>query len=161
MPNSDPASLKATLALSGLSVDEALTVVASIPAGADFNASTIKPAIGGKRYTITAEGLSIQGAKDVATALFLHVDRVANGVVKHLVRYGEPRPVCCGRSITELPGVHEITVTATEVTCPGRRNPHCSNCGDTRGGPVGHEIGECTYQSASTTRPQSSAVDRD
>ncbi|WIM97823.1 hypothetical protein ACTOB_001377 [Actinoplanes oblitus] len=28
----------------------------------------------------------------------------------------------------------------------GRRNPHCSNCGDERGGPVGHEISECTFR---------------
>jgi hypothetical protein len=27
-----------------------------------------------------------------------------------------------------------------------KRNPHCSNCGDTRGGPVGHEISECTWE---------------
>lgn len=27
-----------------------------------------------------------------------------------------------------------------------RRNPHCSNCGDTRGGPIGHEISECTFR---------------
>lgn len=26
-----------------------------------------------------------------------------------------------------------------------RRNPHCSNCGDLRGGPFGHETSECTY----------------
>jgi hypothetical protein len=29
----------------------------------------------------------------------------------------------------------------------GRRNPHCSNCGDLRGGPFGHEISECKYRS--------------
>lgn len=28
---------------------------------------------------------------------------------------------------------------------PPNRNVHCSNCGDTRGGPVGHEISECTW----------------
>lgn len=28
-----------------------------------------------------------------------------------------------------------------------RQNTHCSNCGDTRGGPVGHEISECTWDS--------------
>lgn len=26
------------------------------------------------------------------------------------------------------------------------RNVHCSNCGDTRGGSVGHEISECTFR---------------
>jgi hypothetical protein len=32
-----------------------------------------------------------------------------------------------------------------------RRNPHCSNCGDTRGGPVGHETSECTHLPAVDT----------
>lgn len=32
----------------------------------------------------------------------------------------------------------------------GRRNTHCSNCGDERGGPVGHEISECLYRSGMT-----------
>lgn len=27
----------------------------------------------------------------------------------------------------------------------GRRNVHCSNCGDERGGPFGHETSECRY----------------
>jgi hypothetical protein len=29
------------------------------------------------------------------------------------------------------------------MTSYGRRNPHCSNCGDLRGGPFGHETSEC------------------
>lgn len=28
------------------------------------------------------------------------------------------------------------------------RNQHCMNCGDTRGGPIGHETSECTHDSA-------------
>lgn len=28
---------------------------------------------------------------------------------------------------------------------PRDRNVHCSICGDTRGGPIGHETSECTY----------------
>lgn len=32
----------------------------------------------------------------------------------------------------------------------GRRNPHCSNCGDERGGPFGHEISECLYRRGMT-----------
>jgi len=32
----------------------------------------------------------------------------------------------------------------------GRRNPHCSNCGDLRGGPFGHEISECLYRQGMT-----------
>ena len=33
------------------------------------------------------------------------------------------------------------------IPIPARRNVHCSNCGDTRGGPVGHETSECTWSS--------------
>jgi hypothetical protein len=32
----------------------------------------------------------------------------------------------------------------------GRRNTHCSNCGDERGGSFGHEISECRYRSGMT-----------
>ena len=32
------------------------------------------------------------------------------------------------------------------VPADSRRNPHCSRCGDTRGGPFGHETSECTYR---------------
>lgn len=32
----------------------------------------------------------------------------------------------------------------------GRRNVHCSNCGDERGGPFGHEISECKYRHGMT-----------
>lgn len=32
----------------------------------------------------------------------------------------------------------------------GRRNPHCSNCGDERGGYFGHEISECRWRSGMT-----------
>jgi hypothetical protein len=28
-------------------------------------------------------------------------------------------------------------------------NPHCSTCGDTRGGPFGHEAYECTWKAVS------------
>lgn len=31
------------------------------------------------------------------------------------------------------------------------RNQHCMNCGDTRGGPMGHETSECTYDSSIIT----------
>ena len=32
----------------------------------------------------------------------------------------------------------------------GRRNPHCSKCGDERGGPFGHETSECQYRPGMT-----------
>lgn len=49
-------------------------------------------------------------------------------------------------------------------------NTHCVNCGDTRGGPVGHEISECTWDSkaaalalvasvSTLTRPTAAAFD--
>jgi hypothetical protein len=41
-------------------------------------------------------------------------------------------------------------VTPTERRGFGRRNPHCSNCGDERGGPFGHETSECAYRPGMT-----------
>lgn len=34
------------------------------------------------------------------------------------------------------------------------RNAHCSNCGDTRGGPAGHEISECTHRRPPLSTPE-------
>jgi hypothetical protein len=79
VPNSDPASLNVALTLSGLSNDEATVVVNNLPAGATAAVEVTKPALGGKRFRIAVEGLSVQGAKDVTTATFLHLERVANG----------------------------------------------------------------------------------
>lgn len=53
-----------------------------------------------------------------------------------------------------LPDMHVLVITsrldvpALEEPASGgySRNVHCSNCGDTRGGPIGHEISECTYR---------------
>lgn len=47
-----------------------------------------------------------------------------------------------------------LAVFAKEVA-EARRNPHCSNCGDTRGGPVRHEAHECTWKqtNARSRRP--------
>jgi hypothetical protein len=44
------------------------------------------------------------------------------------------------------------TPDETQATPPGfgRRNPHCSRCGDLRGGPFGHEISECQYRPGMT-----------
>lgn len=40
-----------------------------------------------------------------------------------------------------------IVELAEKVVRPGaRRNVFCSICGDTRGGPAGHETSECTYR---------------
>lgn len=79
MPNSDPATLNVGLTFSGLSNDEATVVVNNLPAGSNAVIDVTKPALGGKRFRIEAVGLSVQGAKDVTTATFLHLERVANG----------------------------------------------------------------------------------
>jgi hypothetical protein len=39
----------------------------------------------------------------------------------------------------------------------GRPNTHCTNCGDERGGPFGHETSECAYQPGMTV-PQLAAT---
>jgi len=78
----------------------------------------------------------------------------------------------CGRLMVEFPTPEMIASRETSLTtnddwiafrqrvlfgpevdrrhrraCRGRRNPHCSNCGDERGGQFGHETSECTYDS--------------
>ncbi|AGL13849.1 hypothetical protein [Actinoplanes sp. N902-109] len=79
MPIPDPASLNVALTISGLSNAEATVVVNNLPVGSTASIEVTKPAIGSKRFRIAAEGLSIQGAKDVATATFLHLERIAKG----------------------------------------------------------------------------------
>lgn len=44
-----------------------------------------------------------------------------------------------------IPPAFEAVAVWTYNLRPNRRNPHCSNCGDLRGGPLGHEISECTF----------------
>lgn len=41
----------------------------------------------------------------------------------------------------------------------GRRNPHCSNCGDERGGPSGHGTGECRYRAGMTAEELAATMD--
>lgn len=43
----------------------------------------------------------------------------------------------------------------------GRTNPHCSNCGDERGGPFGHEISECAYQPGMTVTDLAATMPED
>lgn len=75
----DPASLNVALTFTGLSNGEATVVLNNLPDGSTATVEVSKPALGGKRFRIAAEGLSIQGAKDVATATFLYLERVASG----------------------------------------------------------------------------------
>jgi hypothetical protein len=48
----------------------------------------------------------------------------------------------------------------SEAKRPNRRNQHCMNCGDTRGGPIGHETSECTYGRTATNPDLATAVAR-
>lgn len=43
----------------------------------------------------------------------------------------------------------------------GRRNPHCSNCGDERGGMFGHETSECQYRAGMTVAELASTMPQD
>lgn len=76
----DPASLNLAVTMTGLSNGEAVTVVSNLPAGSTARVDVIVPSSGPpKRFTIAAEGLSAQGAKDLTNVLFLHLQRVAEG----------------------------------------------------------------------------------
>lgn len=50
---------------------------------------------------------------------------------------------CMVRAAVALERTHNRYSPPREV--PPGRNQHCVNCGDTRGGPIGHETSECTY----------------
>lgn len=43
----------------------------------------------------------------------------------------------------------------------GRRNVHCSNCGDERGGPLGHETSECRYRLGMTAEELAATMDEE
>jgi hypothetical protein len=76
---SDPASLKASVIISGMTLNEAAVAFANLQGGSEADVQVTQPALGGKRYAIGARGLSIQGARDLTTAVFLHCEQVANG----------------------------------------------------------------------------------
>jgi hypothetical protein len=75
----DPASLNVAVTITGLHPDEAAAVFANLPAGSTSTVHVVKPALGPKRYQIDVGDLSIQGAKDVTTALHLSVQRATEG----------------------------------------------------------------------------------
>lgn len=74
----DPASLNVALTITGLANDEATVAFNNLPVGSTATVQVTKPAIGSKRYAIAAERLSVQGAKDVVTSVFLHCQQVAD-----------------------------------------------------------------------------------
>lgn len=90
VPIPDHASLNVAVTFSGLSNDEATTVLNNLPDGSTATVVVRKPAIGGKRFEIAAERLSVQGARDLTTAAFLHVQWVASGGSVDYGRVPEP-----------------------------------------------------------------------
>jgi hypothetical protein len=79
VPIPDHASLNVALTFTGLTNNEMTAVVNNLPDGSTASLVVRKPGVGGKRFEVAAEGLSAEGAKDLATVLFLHLERVANG----------------------------------------------------------------------------------
>lgn len=71
----DPASVTLTVEITGLANDEAMCALSNTPAGAAATAVVAKPAIGPKRYAISVTDLSLLGAKDLTTAMFLYFER--------------------------------------------------------------------------------------
>ncbi len=74
----DPASLNVSVGFTGLDNDEATCIVSNLPAGCTARIDVTKPGVGSKRFAISAEGLSLKGAKDVVTAAFLFSERRSN-----------------------------------------------------------------------------------
>jgi hypothetical protein len=63
-------------------------------------------------------------------------------------RYAAELSICARRAND---AVVDAYVKAASLARSGNvRNVHCSNCGDTRGGPFGHEIAECTWKRCNT-----------
>lgn len=81
---SDPASLNVGVSLAGLGQDETLCVIVNAPAGSTLTVEVGQPALGPKRYSIAAAGLSITGARDITATLLAylrmeHLKRIADG----------------------------------------------------------------------------------
>jgi hypothetical protein len=59
-------------------------------------------------------------------------------------RYAHELDICARRSNDAVTNAY---YTAAAIARDGnRRNVHCAKCGDTKGGPFGHETSECTWK---------------
>lgn len=74
--STDPASVGLAIDITGLALGEAQVAFANVPPGATLSADVTQHAIGPKRYTIRVTDLSLSGAKNLATALHLHFERL-------------------------------------------------------------------------------------
>lgn len=71
----DPASLDVALTLSGLDRHEVVAIIGAIPAGVTFTGVASQPAIGGRRWRVSASGLSVAAARSITTSLELFTQR--------------------------------------------------------------------------------------
>lgn len=75
--NSDPASLNVSITLTGLHVNEVAAPLSALPDGVTYNGSTVQPALGTARHTISVQGLSVHRATRLLQTLEQHLNAVA------------------------------------------------------------------------------------
>lgn len=85
-----------------------------------------------------AAGVAL-GRRQATEDLTAWLDQLA----ARLPQYNSELSVCTRRANAQVLGAYERAATIARSGLD--RNPHCSNCGDTRGGPRGHETSECTW----------------
>ena len=79
----DPASVNVAVHITGLLSTDAARVLENTPVGAMFTADVSQPAIGGKRYTVRVEWLSIAGAAELTRLLLVVMTQTAAGEADH------------------------------------------------------------------------------
>lgn len=71
MPIPNHAIRTVAIEITGLDIDEATTVLHNLPVGARATVTVHKPN-NTKRWAITADDLTLQGAKDLTISLYMH-----------------------------------------------------------------------------------------
>jgi hypothetical protein len=107
----------------------------------------------------TFEGVPVMaGTDDPLTEAIFELHMAATGQepkIEYLVTQGRVRAATAVSipAFAETSRPFELLPAYALVAGEGDRtiNTHCVNCGDTRGGPVGHEISECTWDSRAAT----------
>jgi hypothetical protein len=80
MPIPNNGSLNASIGFRGLTDSEATVVLGNLPDGVTATFTVHRPGVGGKRFAIEVDMLTLKDATDIATALSRHCERVANPV---------------------------------------------------------------------------------
>lgn len=83
MPIPDHASLNVPMVIQGLTSNEMVTVLTNLPTSATADVSVRKQEVGGNRFVVAVEGLSVQSARQLLGALAEHLDQVAEGLPWH------------------------------------------------------------------------------